>query len=207
MFKIFACQINISRVLISYGLILIANCIISPRLFAAEDPNKFHRLFVPPDERIQPLKSDGIHDPESPGLEVLQQPKDAFKPLEKSTGGDYVNWVKSLNKGIINPQFDYLDPNKKALPVDMKIVIEVKGSMPGVVFPHKIHTEWLDCSNCHPDIFVPKKGANPMSMAEIMFGQKCGVCHGSVAFPVTECRRCHSQTSGKGSAKKEPPKK
>jgi len=24
-------------------------------------------------------------------------------------------------------------------------------------------------------------------------GQKCGVCHGKVAFPVTDCRRCHTQ--------------
>jgi c(7)-type cytochrome triheme protein len=198
---------GVTSVLFLTGLVLIANSLFSHSLFAAEDPNKFHRLFVPPDERIQPLKSDGIHDPGSPGLKILQQPKDAFKPLEKSTSGDYVNWVKSLNKGIIDPRFDYLDPKKKALPVDMKIVMQVKGSMPDVVFPHKIHTEWLDCTNCHPAIFTPKKGANPMSMAEIMLGQKCGVCHGSVAFPVTECRRCHSQTGKKGTTKKQAAKK
>jgi c(7)-type cytochrome triheme protein len=86
--------------------------------------------------------------------------------------------------------------------MDLKIVMEVKGSMPNVVFPHKAHTEILDCSNCHDAIFVPKKGGNPMSMAEIMLGQKCGVCHGSVAFPVTECKRCHSVTKDKRAIKK-----
>ena len=77
--------------------------------------------------------------------------------------------------------------------MDLNIVREVKGSMPDVVYPHKQHTEWLDCSNCHPAIFVPQKGANQISMASIMLGQKCGVCHGKVAFPVSECRLCHSK--------------
>jgi c(7)-type cytochrome triheme protein len=77
--------------------------------------------------------------------------------------------------------------------MDLNIVREVKGSMPDVVYPHKQHTEWLDCSNCHPKIFIPQKGANQISMASILLGQKCGVCHGKVAFPVSECRLCHSR--------------
>ena len=67
--------------------------------------------------------------------------------------------------------------------MDLNIVREVKGSMPDVVYPHKQHTEWLDCSNCHPAIFKPQKGANQISMAGILLGQQCGVCHGKVAFP------------------------
>jgi len=62
-----------------------------------------------------------------------------------------------------------------------------------VVYPHKQHTELLDCSNCHPAIFIPQKGANQISMAAILLGEKCGVCHGKVAFPVSECRLCHSK--------------
>jgi hypothetical protein len=30
-------------------------------------------------------------------------------------------------------------------------------------------------------------------MVQILLGEKCGVCHGKVAFPVSECRRCHSK--------------
>ena len=77
--------------------------------------------------------------------------------------------------------------------MDLVIVRQVKGSMPNVVYPHLQHTQWLDCTNCHDEIFVPEKGKNQMSMAEILLGQKCGVCHGKVAFPVSDCRRCHSQ--------------
>ena len=92
------------------------------------------------------------------------------------------------------PRFNHLDASKEALPMDLVIVMEVKGSMPNVAFPHKQHTELLECANCHDAIFKPLKGSNPMSMAEIMLGQKCGVCHGSIAFPVTECRRCHTES-------------
>ena len=160
---------------------------------AADNPNPFNRLFTPPKERITTLEADGIHDPEVSGLKLLQQPTDAFKPLESSTGGNYVDWVKSQQKGKVKPLYDHTDPSKQPMPMDLSIVMEVKGSMPNVTFPHKPHTVILDCSNCHDALFKPQKGSNPMSMAEIMLGQKCGVCHGSVAFPVTECRRCHDK--------------
>jgi c(7)-type cytochrome triheme protein len=171
-------------------------------VFAADDPNPFNRLFVPPKDRDMALKDDGIHDPSVPGLSLLQQPKTAFAPLPTSPGGNYVNWAEALTKGIIKPRFDYLDPTKEALPMDLVIVREVKGSMPNVAFPHKQHTDWLECANCHDAIFKPQKGANPMSMAEIMLGRQCGVCHGSVAFPVTECKRCHSVSKTAKAAKK-----
>jgi c(7)-type cytochrome triheme protein len=163
---------------------------------AAEDPNPFNRLFVPPQERVESLNSDGIHDPDNPSLKLLQEPKEAFQPLKRSGSGDTVDWVGSARKGIIKPRFDYSDPNKKPMPMDMEVVMEVKGSMPDVVFPHKAHTELLDCANCHPDVFLPQKGANQISMAQIMFGQSCGICHGTVAFPVTDCKACHSVTGG-----------
>jgi c(7)-type cytochrome triheme protein len=166
----------------------------------AKNPNTFNRLFVPPKDRDAALKDDGIHDPTVPGLSLLQQPKEAFGVLPSSIAGNHVDWVKALNKGAIKPRFDHLDASKEALPMDLVIVMEVKGSMPNVAFPHQQHTVWLECANCHDAIFKPLKGGNPMSMAEIMLGQKCGVCHGSVAFPVTECRRCH--TESKKTAKK-----
>lgn len=163
-------------------------------LNAADDPNPFNRLFVPPKERVTSIKDDGIHDPTVPGLKLLQEPKDAFAPLAPSGGGNNVNWVDAKNKGQIKPRYDHLDATKEPLPLELFIVMEVKGSMPNVSFPHKQHTEILECANCHDAIFKPLKGGNPMSMAEIMLGQKCGVCHGSVAFPVTECRRCHTES-------------
>ena len=167
---------------------------------ADQDPNRFFRLTKPKSERNPPLAKDGIHDPEAEGTAALQAPKTAFDKLSKGKSGNYVDWVKAWDKGDIKPRFSFEDPKAKPMPMDLKIVRQVKGSTPDVLFPHKPHTLWLDCSNCHPDVYVPKKGANPMSMAEIILGKGCGMCHGKVAFPISECRRCHSEA--KGGAKK-----
>lgn len=162
-------------------------------LVQAADPNAFNRLMRPPSERNPPPPKDGIHDPLSPGTGLLQSPRDAFQTLPRSQSGNYIDWVQALQGGKIDPRFDRLDEKARPIVMDLNIVREVKGSMPDVVYPHKQHTEWLDCANCHPAIFVPQKGANQISMAAILLGEKCGVCHGKIAFPVSECRRCHSR--------------
>ncbi len=159
--------------------------------------NTFNRLMRPPSQRNLPPTRDGIHDASSVETAALQHPKEAFGPMPKSNSGNRVDWVAALSKGIIDPRFDLEDDTKKPIVLDLNIVREVKGSMPDVVYPHKQHTEWLDCSNCHPSIFIPKKGANNISMASILLGQQCGVCHGRVAFPVSECRKCHSKNKSK----------
>ncbi len=159
----------------------------------AAGANRFNRLMRPPSEWNLPPPRDGIHDPDNPGTLLLQEPQIAFESLPRSPSGNRVDWVRALQKGDIAPRFDLVDDAAQPVVMDLNIVREVKGSMPDVVYPHKEHTEWLDCSNCHPAIFVPQKGANQISMAAILLGQKCGVCHGKVAFPVSECRKCHSR--------------
>jgi c(7)-type cytochrome triheme protein len=166
------------------------------------DPNQFNRLLAPPSKRNPPPPLDGIHDAQGPGAALLQTPKSAFDILPKSKSGNYVDWVKALDEKKIEPRYDRNDPTVQPIVMDLNIVREVKGSMPNVVYPHKQHTEWLDCSNCHPAIFIPQKGANNISMAAILLGEKCGVCHGKVAFPVSECRRCHSQPKKQAAAAK-----
>jgi len=162
---------------------------------AAEEanPNRFNRLLPTKEQRTPPLARDGVHDATNPGIDTLQQPSKAFQRMEPGQAGNYVDWVKTLRNKRISPRYDVNDPSVEPVTMDLDIVREVKGSTPDVIYPHKAHTEWLDCSNCHPAIFIPQKGANPISMSEIILGQKCGVCHGKVAFPVTECRRCHSK--------------
>lgn len=159
--------------------------------------NSFNRLMKPPSQRNPPPARDGIHDPSNDGTHTLQHPKEAFSVMPKANSGNRVNWVAALDKGDVQPRFDLEDESKKPVILDLNIIREVKGSMPDVVYPHKQHTEWLDCSNCHPAIFLPKKGANSISMASILLGEKCGVCHGKVAFPVADCRRCHSKNKPK----------
>ncbi len=172
----------------------------APNSPATAEVNAFNRLLKPLARFNRPALESGIHDPGNDMTLQLQAPAVAFAEFPKSMAGNHVDWVKSLDGKVISPRWDRLDPAAQAVVMDLNIVREVKGSMPDVVYPHKQHTEWLDCSNCHPSIFVPQKGANQISMASILLGQKCGVCHGKVAFPVSECRLCHSKKKAETTA-------
>ena len=156
-------------------------------------PNDFNRLKKDQSD----IKKDG-HDPTGPGREALQKPEEAYKSLPTSPAGNGVDWVEALRDGSIDPRWKKGDAEAAPTVMDVNIVREVKGSMPDVVYPHKQHTQWLTCSNCHPKIFVPKKGGNQISMAQNLMGKKCGVCHGKVAFPFSQCMRCHSGAPDKG---------
>lgn len=164
-----------------------------PAAAAAAEANAFNRLLRPPSQRNLPPTQDGIHDPALDGTRALQPPREAFAGWPAAAGGNRVDWVKALAEGKLAPRWERNDPAAAPVLLDLNIVREVKGTMPDVVYPHKQHTEWLDCANCHPALFVPQKGANPISMAGILLGQACGACHGKVAFPVSECRACHSK--------------
>ena len=105
-----------------------------------------------------------------------------------------VDWARAVKDNIIAPR-PSIDPSDDELPpMDMNVVIETKSDFTNdVVYPHYIHTWWLKCEVCHPAIFVPAKGQNDMTMREIVEGKFCGRCHGKVAFPLTDCTRCHVQ--------------
>ena len=138
-----------------------------------------------------PLAKDRLHDPKSPALAQLQQPAEALAPLPRDGAGNGVNWVKAIEQGVINPRSTLL-PDTAVRLLDQDLIIAKYGSMPAVTFPHRAHTLWLDCANCHDKLFKPKAGANAFSMSAILNGEQCGLCHGAVAFPLTECNRCHS---------------
>jgi len=157
--------------------------------------NPFNRLLKVAKVPHQPPSNDEIHDPTNQGSTILQPPLEAYDglPQTESGLGNGVDWVKALDDGHLKPRWERTDPTAEPMVMDMNIVRVPKSSMPDVVFPHRQHTLWLACSNCHPDIFIPRRGANQINMAAIVLGQKCGVCHGKVSFPVSECKRCHSQ--------------
>ncbi|HXN07122.1 MAG TPA: c(7)-type cytochrome triheme domain-containing protein [Nitrospiria bacterium] len=117
-----------------------------------------------------------------------------------NTPAGYIDWVAALQKGPIRPK-ESLDPEIKTPvtpPLDLNIVFKIDRRFPlnNVVFPHFPHTQWLDCNNCHPAIFIPKAGANAVSMNKIFKGEFCGRCHGKVSFPLFDCGRCHSGAKG-----------
>jgi c(7)-type cytochrome triheme protein len=157
--------------------------------------NIFNRNLKKDKELNAPPWEDGVHDTNNEATFKLQPPKEAFQGLPTTEFGNHVDWVKAIDEGKLKPRWDRLDSNEEPFVMDLDIVRPVKASVPDVVFPHRQHTEWLFCSNCHPAIFIPQKGANQISMSAILLGQKCGVCHGKVSFPITtkSCKKCHSK--------------
>jgi len=139
----------------------------------------------------KPLAKDGLHDPKGPAIGQLQEPAEALQALPRDSAGNLVRWVQAIDSGAINPRSQLL-PQTTVRLLDQDLIIARYGSMPAVRFPHRQHTLWLDCSNCHDALFKPKAGANQFSMTAILNGEQCGLCHGAVAFPLTECNRCHS---------------
>lgn len=140
-----------------------------------------------------PVAEDGIHDPNGEAIDVLQAPVDAMAGFPRDSAG-IIDWVTTLNRGLIEPRQSRTGEHEM-FTVDFDILFTNTQSMPWVRFPHFQHTQWLTCANCHPVPFIPKKGANPITMSAIIQGDFCGRCHGRVAFPPTmNCGRCHSVT-------------
>lgn len=138
-----------------------------------------------------PLRRDGVHDPRGPAIGQLQEPAEALAKLAPDTTGNLVRWVEALEKGQIAPR-EKLRPQTQVRELDKDILLNLRGGMPIVRFPHLAHTRWLDCDNCHDHLFKAQAGATKFSMFAILQGEQCGVCHGAVSFPLTECYRCHS---------------
>lgn len=144
-----------------------------------------------PGQGWETLRTDGIHDPRGPAVKELQEPTDALSKLTPDSAGNMVRWVHALEKGEINPRAN-IRPDTKIRVYDSDVLLNLQGGMPIVRFPHRQHTLWLDCVNCHDHLFKAETGATKFSMLKILEGEQCGVCHGAVAFPLTECFRCHS---------------
>jgi c(7)-type cytochrome triheme protein len=141
------------------------------------------------------IAKDGIHDPTSPAIGVLQEPAEALSSLPPDTAGNGVRWVRALEEGKIKPRAS-IDPNYTVNLRTTEVLLMKTADMHLVRFPHREHTAWLDCSNCHDALFSRTAGATKIGMFLVLAGEKCGLCHGAVAFPLTECNRCHSVARG-----------
>jgi c(7)-type cytochrome triheme protein len=113
--------------------------------------------------------------------------------LPKAKFGNRIEWVQAINSGSIAP-VNYLTikpPEEVAIVKNLVLEAEWAG-IPPAVFSHKAHASWLDCNNCHPDIFnLKKKTTKHFSMERILKREFCGVCHLTVAFPMNDCKGCH----------------
>lgn len=179
--------------------------------FSETDASAIFRLYV---KRLAEGKASSARHEKTPATTTINvsrkfftaMPKDAkapadlppplaFKSLQRTPLGE-VDWMSGIRQGVFKP-FDSTDPEARpALPpydLDMVLPVKKEFGIPQVIFSHSSHTMWLDCRNCHPAIFAPKRGANPITMHGVLEGQYCAKCHGVVAFQLYDCFRCHSK--------------
>ena len=113
--------------------------------------------------------------------------------------GNKLDWSKAIKWEAITPLYSIFYREEKPLP--FKKLLSLKATwnyVPPAVFPHEAHTQWLDCANCHPDIFnIRKKTTKNFAMKYILEKKFCGVCHLKVAFPLDDCKGCHPKMSRK----------
>ena len=117
-------------------------------------------------------------------------------PLDKY---GLVDWAEAVRQEKINPAWS-LDPEADAAKKqtrDTKILFRSKSDfVSDVLFPHDIHSYWLQCKICHETkggaIFKDKVGLDQIDMVGIGDGKWCGRCHNKVGFPISDCNRCHN---------------
>lgn len=137
------------------------------------------------------LERNPIHDESNPDFHRLQRIDEATRYIKRDAVG-FPDWMAALRSGAISPLAG-MSASERMNVLDLNVVMKNTKEMPHVLFPHLSHTLWLDCSNCHPSPFLPKVGANQVSMSEIFRGKYCGMCHDRVAFiTFFSCDRCHS---------------
>jgi len=144
-------------------------------------------------------RPNGFVDPDGPGNAHLQSADEALRGLPRDADGR-VDWVRALRDGHITPRADVRGEHDRTV-LDKDVLLKNTRAMPWVRFPHRAHTEWLDCSNCHPDPFPAGQAPFTTRMESIFRGQACGKCHDRVAFVThRNCYRCHSvpQPGGAG---------
>lgn len=121
----------------------------------------------------------------------------------------YIKWLELKEKKVFNP-INSLSKDVKEEIRDNQIFFEsTSPAVNNVLFDHKIHSTWIQCSSCHPAIFIDKLGQNSMKMTDMAAGKFCGHCHGRVSFTFADCLRCHNQSKGeipKGALIHKPPK-
>lgn len=141
----------------------------------------------------------GVGDPKNPPSLAFKQGHGwhpqalAAQGLPKDRYG-LIDWAKIVREKLIDPKFSLdMENDTEMPPLQMDVLIPAKGDfVDDVIYPHEMHTYWLKCEVCHPQIFIPAKGQNNMTMVGIVRGEWCGRCHNRVAFPLTDCKRCHT---------------
>ena len=116
--------------------------------------------------------------------------KEFAKGLPDAPYGNLIDWVQSQE--ILKPKYA-LYRDEQPMSFDKDLLLEARWfNIPPAVFSHEVHGLFLDCANCHPDVFnIKQKTTEHFEMRFILEKAFCGACHLTIAFPLDDCMRCH----------------
>ena len=133
--------------------------------------------------------------------QTLKKDKKAFytfqRTMPRAMYGNKIDWMQAEQEDLIKPKDRLpgislaqknLVTNQRNEPLEPKLP-----GLPGIIFSHSKHVAWNGCGMCHPEPFKLENGATNISMQQIIDGNLCGRCHGTVAFQVNDCALCHSE--------------
>ncbi len=141
-------------------------------------------------EALAPAPVMPTPEPARNEIEQAKAKDEAFAMLPKDDSGA-VDWVAALREGVISPRTAIEGGGEplEQMPIDVEIGAEDPAT--SAIFPHPAHTQIILCDSCHPEPFQMAAGSTEMSMDAMYEGRLCGQCHGTVAFGLESCGRCH----------------
>lgn len=125
----------------------------------------------------------------TPPIELIAQPESVLAALPVDAAGG-VDWSEAVRSGVIDPIPNapgHEPPKSEAFGFDFYF-----GDFE-TYFPHSSHVAWAACESCHPAIYRSRDVKT--SMKALSEGESCGTCHGTVAFGLDRCERCHPQAT------------
>ena len=91
----------------------------------------------------------------------------ALKNLPKTAFGNKIDWVQAVKDGQIAPARSIFEEDYEPIAFTKELLLEAEWVMISpAVFPHEAHQQWLDCANCHPDIFNIKRRPRNTSICD-----------------------------------------
>jgi c(7)-type cytochrome triheme protein len=122
---------------------------------------------------------------------------EVVRQLPRSAAGG-IDWSRAVEERRIR-LLDFTEgasPAGRKLTMDRDVLFDLQRAG-GVVFSHATHVRWNGCELCHPQLFpTDAKASLGYRMQRLISGEHCGACHGKVAFALTECDRCHTDSRG-----------
>ena len=109
----------------------------------------------------------------------------------------FIDWLKMKRSNVFVPIVSLEKDYKEETRNNRILFIPKSNDVDKVLFNHKVHSDWIKCSSCHPAIFEETLGATKIQMNEFFKGRFCGHCHGRVSFTFADCLRCHNTPRGK----------